>query len=125
MKTTNLNQSAILFLALLAGIAWLGASLWAFSDWATPVQAQETLPPRLWLPLVMRNAGPGPSPTPSPTSTPTPPGTATYSLRFYGTGSGDIDRVKIPIRSAHGASLPVNVGATDFTIEFWVRFAPG
>ncbi|MDW8111689.1 MAG: LamG-like jellyroll fold domain-containing protein, partial [Candidatus Bipolaricaulota bacterium] len=71
------------------------------------------------------NAGPGPSPTPGPTSTPTPPGTATYSLRFYGTGSGDIDRVKIPIRSAHGASLPVNVGATDFTIEFWMRFVPG
>ncbi|MCS7062236.1 MAG: LamG domain-containing protein [Anaerolineae bacterium] len=24
-----------------------------------------------------------------------------------------------------GVSLPVNIGATDFTIEFWLRFAPG
>lgn len=24
-----------------------------------------------------------------------------------------------------GLSLPVNIGATDFTIEFWLRFAPG
>lgn len=119
MKTTILNQPCILFLALLVGIAWLGVSLWAFSDWAAPVQAQETLPPRLWLPLVMRNAVPGPSPTP------TPPGTATYSLRFYGTGAGDIDRVKIPISNTQGISLPVNIGATDFTIEFWMRFVPG
>lgn len=42
---------------------------------------------------------------------------ANRSLRFYGTGSGDIDRVKIPLTSA----TPVNVGATDLTIEFWIK----
>ena len=46
-------------------------------------------------------------------------------LRFYGTGTGDIDRVKIPMSNTAGISLPVNIGATDFTIEFWLRFAPG
>jgi hypothetical protein len=41
-----------------------------------------------------------------------------YALRFHGTGTGDIDRVKIPLSSA------VNVGA-DFTIEFFMRVEPG
>lgn len=46
-----------------------------------------------------------------------------YALRFYGNGVNDIDRVKIlvddPTNSLPGP--PVDVGATDFTIEFWVR----
>ena len=69
--------------------------------------------PVIYLPLVMRGFASGPPPT------------ATYSLRFYGTGSGDIDRVKIPLSNTQGISLPVNVGAADFTIEFWLRFVPG
>jgi hypothetical protein len=39
------------------------------------------------------------------------------SLRFGGTGSGDVDRVKIPLRAGSVA----NVGAGDFTIEFFLR----
>jgi hypothetical protein len=75
-----------------------------------------------------------PTPTPTPTNTPTPtptptptntPGGGTYSLRFYGTGTNDIDRVKIPMSNTAGLSLPVNIGATDFTIEFWLRFQAG
>ncbi len=50
-----------------------------------------------------------------------------HSLRFNGTGSGDVDRVKIriddPATSVPGPSA--NVGATDFTIEFWLKTAPG
>lgn len=46
------------------------------------------------------------------------------SLRFYGTGSGDLDRVKIALGPLSGgqitASRPVNVG-NDFTIEFWIK----
>jgi hypothetical protein len=53
-------------------------------------------------------------------SQPAPSG---YSLRFYGHGVDDIDRVKIsvddPATSLPGP--PVDVGATDFTIEFWLR----
>jgi hypothetical protein len=41
------------------------------------------------------------------------------SLRFYGTGSGGIDRVVVPL---HGGTA-VNVGATDFTVEFWLKGA--
>ena len=52
------------------------------------------------------------APTAPPTTQPPPTGS---SLRFFGTGSGQVDRVKIPIDSA------VNVGATDFTIEVWLR----
>lgn len=71
------------------------------------------------------------TPSNTPTSSSTPSSTATslpapsYSLRFFGTGSNDIDRVKIPLLNSSGSSLPVNVGAADFTIEFWLRFSPG
>lgn len=50
-----------------------------------------------------------------------PPAALDYSLRFFGTGSGDLDRVKIPLAGAGGTSLPVNVGSGDFTIEFWIK----
>lgn len=43
-----------------------------------------------------------------------------YSLRFYGHGVDDIDRAKIPVQGAAG-SLPTDLGATDFTLEFWLR----
>ncbi len=39
-----------------------------------------------------------------------------FAMRFFGTGTNDIDRVKIPIRNK-----PVNIGATAFTIEFWMK----
>lgn len=46
-----------------------------------------------------------------------------YSLRFLGSGVGDIDRVKIqiddPANSASGP--PADVGAADFTLEFWMK----
>lgn len=72
----------------------------------------------IYLPLALRGfASVPPTPTPLPTTT--------YSLHFYGTGSNDIDRVKIPMGNSSGISLPVNVGAADFTLEFWLRFAPG
>jgi hypothetical protein len=49
------------------------------------------------------------------------------SIRFHGNGVGDIDRVKIvvddPATSTPGP--PVDVGAEDFTIEFWIRALPG
>lgn len=48
-----------------------------------------------------------------------------YALRFFGNGVNDIDRVKILIDDADGSAAtpgpPVDVGATDFTIEFWMR----
>ena len=48
---------------------------------------------------------------------PPPPTVTNYALRFFGTGVNDIDRVKIPL----SPSTAVNVGATDFTVEFWIR----
>ena len=44
-----------------------------------------------------------------------------YSLRFYGHGTGDIDRVKIKIDAP---SVPVDVGG-DFTLEFWMKASSG
>lgn len=53
-------------------------------------------------------------------------GAQEYSLRFYGHGVNDIDRVKIriddPAQSADPGP-PVDVGATDFTIELWMKAA--
>ncbi|HVE50487.1 MAG TPA: PQQ-dependent sugar dehydrogenase [Casimicrobiaceae bacterium] len=48
---------------------------------------------------------------------------AGHSLRFGGTGSGDVDRVKIRVDDPAN-SLPgprIDVGANDFTIELWIK----
>jgi hypothetical protein len=54
---------------------------------------------------------------------PTTPGIAGYALRFCGTGAGDIDRVKIRVDDPATNELgpPADIGATDFTIEWWMR----
>jgi glucose/arabinose dehydrogenase len=48
---------------------------------------------------------------------------AGHSLRFHGAGTGDIDRVKIriddPLTTPSGT--PADVGAGDFTVEFWLK----
>lgn len=41
-----------------------------------------------------------------------------FAMRFYANNSNDLGRVKIALDMPH---RPVDVGATDFTIEFWVR----
>jgi hypothetical protein len=52
---------------------------------------------------------------------PTGPNAAGHALRFFGTGSGDVDRVKIRLEPG----VPADLGATDFTIELWLRALPG
>src|SRR4030095_1651820 len=43
---------------------------------------------------------------------------STRSIRFYGTGGGtQLDRIKVSV----APTVPANVGAGDFTIEFWMR----
>lgn len=47
-----------------------------------------------------------------------------YSLRFHGNGTDDIDRVKIQIDQLPpdtSAGPPADIGAEDFTLEFWMR----
>jgi hypothetical protein len=46
-----------------------------------------------------------------------------FALRFFGNGVNDIDRVKIRIDDPTNSNPgpPADVGATDFTIEFWMR----
>jgi hypothetical protein len=44
------------------------------------------------------------------------PASTGYALRFYGNGTGDIDRVKVRI----DPPTPADVGG-DFTIEFWMK----
>ena len=50
-----------------------------------------------------------------------------FSLRFHGNGVNDIDRVKIrvddPATSLPGP--PADLGATDFTLEFWLKARAG
>lgn len=45
-----------------------------------------------------------------------------YSLRFYGNGHDDIDRVKIRLDQPHRNA---NIGQSDFTIEWWMKATPG
>lgn len=49
--------------------------------------------------------------------------TAASSLRFHGNGVDDIDRVKIRIDEPSNSlpGPPADVGASDFTIEFWLN----
>ncbi len=48
---------------------------------------------------------------------------AGYAIAFGGTGSGDVDRVKIRVDDPATVQPgpPVDVGAGDFTIEFWIK----
>jgi len=49
------------------------------------------------------------------------------SLRFFGNGVNDIDRVKVRIDEPADSNPgpPADVGATDFTVEYWMRAATG
>ena len=46
-----------------------------------------------------------------------------FALRFFGNGVNDIDRVKIQIDdpATNSPGPPADVGATDFTLEFWMN----
>jgi len=46
------------------------------------------------------------------------------SIRFHGTGTGYNDRVEIPVQN-NGQGNKLNIGATDFTIEFWMQVPAG
>lgn len=50
-----------------------------------------------------------------------------HSLRFYGNGVNDIDRVKIQVDNPNNSNPgpPVDVGATDLTFEWWMKALPG
>ncbi len=45
----------------------------------------------------------------------------TYSLRFYGYGYDNADRVKIYVDRTNGVDNPLNIGASAFTIEWWMK----
>jgi murein DD-endopeptidase MepM/ murein hydrolase activator NlpD len=49
------------------------------------------------------------------------------SLRFHGNGTGDIDRLKIAVDDPSNSFVgpPIDVGATDFTLEWWMKALPG
>ena len=54
-----------------------------------------------------------------------PPGG--YSLRYYGYGYGDQDRVKVAIDdpTTIDPGPPSDVGSTDFALEWWMKVPPG
>ena len=52
----------------------------------------------------------------------TPDMASATSLRFHGNGTGGIDRVMIRI---DGPATPADVGASSFTLEWWMRALPG
>lgn len=54
-------------------------------------------------------------------------GGAGYALQFCGTGHSDVDRVKIVIDDPRTTEPgpPVDVGADDFTLEWWMKAEPG
>ena len=64
---------------------------------------------------------------PLPAPEPSTVGPAGYALLFCGAGRDDIDRVKIPIDDPDTSlpGPPIDVGATDFTLELWMLAAPG
>lgn len=60
------------------------------------------------------------SPLPLAYTAPAQPTSGGYSLRFNANDDFEFDRVKIRIDSP---ASPADIGATDFTIEFWIKAA--
>jgi hypothetical protein len=55
-----------------------------------------------------------------------PSANGNYALQFGGTGRSDLDRVKIPVDDPTGQRrYGADIGATDMTIELWLRARPG
>ena len=53
---------------------------------------------------------------------PTHTGTSGRSLRFYGSNTADVDRVRVPLTTSGGTvATGANVGGSDFTYELWIR----
>jgi murein DD-endopeptidase MepM/ murein hydrolase activator NlpD len=50
-----------------------------------------------------------------------------HSLRFYGNNTNDIDRVKVQIDDPDNGNPgpPADIGAADFTLEWWMKAMPG
>ncbi len=51
-----------------------------------------------------------------------------FSLRFYGNGSGDVDRLSIPVTdldTERTSGPPADIGYFDFSLEWWMRADPG
>lgn len=64
---------------------------------------------------------PASTPSPTPTATPTaPPAGSSRSLRFYGNGVNAPGKDRVEIR-IDGPARPADVGADDFTLEFWMK----
>lgn len=66
-----------------------------------------------------------PEPTGIAPATATPSSSGGYAIRFFGSSTNDLDRIKIPLGTINSSgrltsSRPVNVG-TDLTLEFWMK----
>lgn len=126
-------------LTLLAIAVTLGGTLFAVTIRAQeavflpvvlnlPTTTHQTIPPtstRTPTPTATNVGAPTATNTPSPTLTPTAtraPGGTGSSVRFFGNGRDAIDRITIRI---DGPTRPADVGATDFTIEFWLKAEAG
>ncbi|NJN97630.1 MAG: hypothetical protein HC875_27900 [Anaerolineales bacterium] len=94
---------------------------------ATPVIEVPTATPVMEAPAATPAMETSEAPTPLPEAPPDSPeaalGAGRYALRFFGTGSDDIDRVKIPLDdpASVASGPPADIGATDFTFEWWMR----
>ncbi|MEJ5248828.1 MAG: LamG-like jellyroll fold domain-containing protein [Caldilinea sp.] len=99
---------------------------------SAPSDASSPEPPSSAAPTIP-SSEPTFSPEPTPTDasalpSPEPAGaeasttSVESSVRFFGNGRDAIDRITIPIDAPE---RPADVGATDFTIEFWIKAEPG
>jgi len=129
-------SAVVLMLVLMMPKAWASSTA-SVQITPTPSLTPTSLPARAFAPLLAKGsiatptAAPTVTPSPSPTSTPTPTPTATLpspsdnrALRFYGNGvrAPGKDRVEIRI---DGPQRPADIGASDFTLEFWMRASLG
>lgn len=91
-----------------------------------PTPTNATIPPTATsTSTATATASPTATSTTAPTATPTAtrtPGGGGSSVRFFGNGRDAVDRITIRI---DGPPRPADVGATDFTIEFWLKAEAG
>lgn len=101
----------------------------------TPTPSPTAPPARAFAPLLAKGNVATPTPTatetplPPPTSTPTPSPTPTSTppsagdnraLRFFGNGVNAPGKDRVEIR-IDAPARPADVGASDFTLEFWMK----
>ncbi|MFC1464454.1 MAG: LamG-like jellyroll fold domain-containing protein [Candidatus Brachytrichaceae bacterium NZ_4S206] len=132
MSASKVAWAGLLGLVATVGAAWLFMQTAPETRIARAAAGMEVTPTsmQVFAPLIRRDvtptalSTPTATPTLSPSPTATPPAGSNRSLRFYGNGVNAPGKDRVEIR-IDGPARPADVGAGDFTLEFWMKAVLG